>query len=151
MHHPTDRIIHTMDNTYHIPALAGTRNSSVGPPHEGSIWRPIAPWVNTLTTELHLAPVCPSVLVCNLSRRETLLHGRASAHGAIGQRINPLLVSLQPVFHDLCNKGYGMCYPVCGMVHIKEPLLLTGKNIPCGSRFPLSLIGPLFLTPYNHK
>ena len=24
--------------------------------HEGSIRRPIAPWVNTLTTELHLAP-----------------------------------------------------------------------------------------------
>ena len=26
-----------------------------------------------------------------------------------------------------------MCYPVCGMIHIKEPLLLIGK------RFPLSL------------
>ena len=25
------------------------------------------------------------------------------------------------------NKGRGMCYPVCGMVHIKEPLLLIGK------------------------
>ena len=24
--------------------------------HEGLIWRPIAPWANTLTTELHLAP-----------------------------------------------------------------------------------------------
>ena len=30
----------------------------------------------------------------------------------------------QPVRHDWCNKGHGMCYPVCGMVHIKEPLLL---------------------------
>ena len=29
-------------------ALAGTRNSSMGPPHEGSIRRPIAPWVNSL-------------------------------------------------------------------------------------------------------
>ena len=37
------------------------------------------------------------------------------------------------------------CYPVCGMVHIKEPLLLIGKNSPCGgSGFPLSyLSGPL--------
>ena len=41
---------HRQDNTYHglcYPsrgALAGTRNSSMGPPHEGSIWRPIAPW-----------------------------------------------------------------------------------------------------------
>ena len=21
--------------------------------------------------------------------------------------------------HDWCNKGRGMCYPVCGMVHLK--------------------------------
>ena len=37
-------------------ALAGMRNSSMGPPHEGSIQRPIAPWANALTTELHLTP-----------------------------------------------------------------------------------------------
>ena len=42
------------DNTYHglcytsRGALAGTRNSSMGPPHEGSIWWPIAPWANAL-------------------------------------------------------------------------------------------------------
>ena len=33
---------HRQDNTYR-GALAGTRNSSMGPPHEGSIRRPIAP------------------------------------------------------------------------------------------------------------
>ena len=39
----------------------------------------------------------------------------------------------------LCNKGRGMCYPVCGMVHIIEPLLLFGKNSLCdGSWFSLS-------------
>ena len=27
----------------------------------------------------------------------------------------------QPELHDWRNKGHGMCYPVCGMVHIKEP------------------------------
>ena len=32
--------------------------------------------------------------------------------------------SFQLVFHDWYNKGCGMCYPVCGMMHIKEPLLL---------------------------
>ena len=53
---------HRQDSTYHSfcytsrGALAGTRNSSMGPPHEGSIRQPIAPWANTLTTELHLAP-----------------------------------------------------------------------------------------------
>ena len=27
-------------------------------------------------------------------------------------------LSIQPVLHDWYNKGHGMCYPVCGMVHI---------------------------------
>ena len=66
---------------------------------------------------------------------------RGFAHGAMGRRIDPLsYFSFQPVLHDWCNKGHGMCYPVCGMVHIKEPLLLIGKSSSCGgSRFPLSL------------
>ena len=52
--------------------------------------------------------------------------------------------SFQPVPHDWCKKGRGMCYYVCGMMHIKEPLLLIGKSSLCGgSRFPLSLSGPL--------
>ena len=44
-----------------------------------------------------------------------------------------------------------MCYPVCEMVHIKEPLLLIGKSSLCGgSGFPLShyLSGPL---PYVRR
>ena len=34
-----------------------------------------------------------------------------------------------------------MCYPVCGMMHIKEPLLLIGNSSPCsgGNGFPLLL------------
>ena len=54
---------HKQDSTYHglwytsRGALAGTWNSSVGSPHEGSILRPIAPWANALTTELYLAPL----------------------------------------------------------------------------------------------
>ena len=45
---------HRQDNTYHglcytsRGALAGTRNSSMGPPHEGSIRRSTAPWANAL-------------------------------------------------------------------------------------------------------
>ena len=49
----------------------------------------------------------------------------------------------------------GLCYPVCGMVHIKELLLLIGKSSPCGgSGFPLSLSVWYFticVTPYNRK
>ena len=58
--------------------------------------------------------------------------------------------SFQPVLHD---KGCGMCNPVCGMVHIKEPLLLIGKSSQCGrGGFPLCLCEWSFticLTPYN--
>ena len=37
--------------------------------------------------------------------------------------------------------SHGVCFPVCGMVHIKEPMLLIGKSGLCsgGSGFPLSL------------
>ena len=43
-----------------------------------------------------------------------------------------------------------VCYPVCGMVQIKEPLLLIGKSNPCsvGCKFSLS---PLESKPYNNK
>ena len=62
--------------------------------------------------------------------------------------VSPIIsyFSFQPVLHIWCNKGRGMCYPVCGMMHIKEPLLLIGKSSPGGgSGFPLScyLNGPL--------
>ena len=58
---------------------------------------------------------------------------RAFAHGAMGRRI------------DL--SWCGMFYPLCGMMHIKEPLLLIGKSSPCGgSRFPLSLFEWSFTT-----
>ena len=63
--------------------------------------------------------------------------------------------SFQPVLHDWCSKGRGMCYPVCGMVHIKEPLLLIGKSSLCGGRwFPFSLSEwslTICLTPNNRK
>ena len=63
--------------------------------------------------------------------------------------------SFQPVFHNWGNKGRGMCYPVCGMVHIKEPLLLIDKSSLCGgSGFPFSLSEwslTICLTPYNRR
>ena len=54
--------------------------------------------------------------------------------------------SFYPVRNDWCNKGRSVYYPVCGMMHIKHPLLLIGKNSPCSgdSGFPLRyLSGPL--------
>ena len=76
--------------------------------------------------------------------------------GSILHGVDPLsYFSFQPVLHDWCNKGCGMCYPVCGMVHIKEPLLLIDKSSLCGdSGFPLSLSEwslTICLTPYNRR
>ena len=87
---------------------------------------------------------------------------RAFAHGAMGRRIDPswagpieLISRSNLVLHDWCNKGRGMCYPLCGMVHIKEPLMLIEKSSPCvGSGFPLSLFEwsvATCPTPYNRK
>ena len=51
--------------------------------------------------------------------------------GSILHRVDPLSYFLfQPVLHDWCNKGHGMYYPVCGMMHIKEPLLLI-ERVAC--------------------
>ena len=76
--------------------------------------------------------------------------------GSILHGVDPLsYFSFQPVLHDWCNKGRGVCYPVCGMVHIKESLLLIGKSSACGgSGFPFSLSEwslTICLTPYNRK
>ena len=76
--------------------------------------------------------------------------------GYILHGVDPLsYFSFQPVLHDWCNKGRCMCYPVCGMVHIKEPLLLINKSSLCGgSGFPFSLSEwsiTICLTPYNRR
>ena len=61
--------------------------------------------------------------------------------GSILHGVDPLsYFSFQPVLHNWCNKGRGVCCPVCGMVHIKEPLLLIDKSSLCGgSGFPFAL------------
>ena len=58
--------------------------------------------------------------------------------GSILHRVDPLgYLSFPRVLHYWYNKSRGMWYPVCGMTHIKEPLLLIGKSSPCGgSGFP---------------
>ena len=89
---------HRQDSTYHglcytsRGALAGTRNSSMGPSHEGSIRRPIAPWVNTLTTELHLAlPYTRHVGIKKCASRFTTVYIKAVSvhHNQIKPFIQP--------------------------------------------------------------
>ena len=85
-------------------------------------------------------------LLLSFAWNEMKLRGKSVRYWREGSSDRFLMVdplsyfSLQPVLHDLCNKGRGMCYPVCGMMHIKEPLLLIGKSSPCGgSGFPLAI------------
>ena len=47
-------------------------------------------------------------------------------------------VPLQPVLHDWCNKGRGMCYHVSGMVHTRVLFSYEWSFTIC-------------LTPYNRK
>ena len=56
MHHPTDRIEHTTAFVTPVMEHWLEREIAHWVHHEGSIRRPIAPWANALTTELHLAP-----------------------------------------------------------------------------------------------
>ena len=54
--------------------------------------------------------------------------------------------SFQPVLHDWCNKGHGMCYPVCGMMHIRVAHLAAAGFLSLSEWF-----FTICLTPYNHK
>ena len=105
---------HRQDTTYHglcytnCGALNETRNSSMGPS------RRIDP-----TTH------------CTKNRCSTSEYKKLILFNIRHPSVNPLsYFSFQPVLHGWCNKGCGMCYPVCGMVHIKEPLLLIDKSFP---------------------
>ena len=68
------------DSTYHglcytsRGVLVGTRNISMGPPHEGSIRWPFAPWANALTTELHLATESECDTRSNLKSRRLITY-----------------------------------------------------------------------------
>ena len=84
----------------------------------------------------------------------------AFAHGAMGRRIDPSLCGPSELFFvpasalRLVYQRPWFVLSVCGMMHIKEPLLLIGKSILCGgSRIPLSLSEWSFTicTPYNRK
>ena len=129
MHHPTDRIAHT--------------TAFVTPVVEHWLEREIAQWVHSTKDRSD----DPSHHERTLLPRSYLYHG--------ADTLLQSYISLQPVLHDWCNKGCGMCYPVCGMVHIKEPLLLIDKSsLYGGSGFPFSLSEWSFticLMPYNRR
>ena len=124
---------HRQDSTYHglyytsRGALAGTRNSRQ------------VEWLSNLLENVDGEARCKSV--CSWCQG----------------LFDPLsYFSFQPVLHDWCNKSHGMCYPVCGIVHIKKTLLLIEKSSPysSGSGFPILLLSEwsftICPTPYTH-
>ena len=151
MHHPTDRIAHITAFVTPVVEHWLEREIAQWVHHEGSIWRAIAPWVNSLTTELHLTLYCDKDVIWGVTIFISSKRGIVSTHTPpiLGSEMllcgksvcswcdrsldwslmaDPLIYfSFQPLLHDCCNKGHGMCYPICGMVHKKEPLLLFGK------------------------
>ena len=111
---------------------------------KSSTHQPISRWYSHCSIRAIYSGVFPEGARCSSVVR-SFTHG-----------VDPLsYFPFQPVHNDWSNKGRGMCYPVCGMVHIKEPLLLIEKNSPCGSSgFPHSLSEWSFTicpTPYNRK
>ena len=78
-----------------------------------------------------------------------------SYHGATSRSLVSVAISRSSQCSTTGVTGSGMCYPVCGMVHIKDPLPLIGKSSLCGgSGFPFSLSEwslTICLTPYNRK
>ena len=108
---------HRQDSTYHglcytsRGALAGTRNSSMGPPHEGSIRRPIA-----LTTELHLAPVWYCVILyietsgsINCSFKSTKNMDFGAIIKILQKLLNKYLNKINILFVEGVKEGTNMC------------------------------------------
>ena len=124
------------DSTYHSlrytsrGVLAGTRNSSMGPPNERSIRQPIAPWVNALTMELHLAPefhiIQNSWLKLDIKVIYALICGMVMYFcQVLGER----WWTIWAISHSNQCTTTGVCCPVSGIVHIKESLLLVKKRV----------------------
>ena len=71
--------------------------------------------------------------------------------GSILRGLNTLShFSFQPVLHEWCNKCRGMCYPVCGMIHIKKTLLLIGNSSPCSGDSGFPLLPSSFPTVFHY-
>ena len=105
MHHPTDRIAHTTVCYTSRGALAGTRNSSMGPPREGSIRRPIAPRANALP--LRYVPLRKEERRIAIRCRDILLFTGCE----YGDKSTWCQTDLQPPYN--CYKNGDLCCETC--------------------------------------
>ena len=143
MYHPRDRIEHT--------------TAFVTPVVEHWLKREIAQWVlvNQVKSGLKCTFRASCYSTCLSWSHTSVINSWCDGSSDLSFMVDPLCYfSFQPVFHDWCNKGRGMYYPVCGMMHIKEPLLLIGNSSSCGGSEFLLLSEWSFticLTPYNRN
>ena len=144
MYHPTDRIAHT--TAFFTPVVEHWLEREIC--QWGHIMVDISDKTITDSNQVRLGAGRSSEVERSLMVRRVV--------GSILHGVDTLsYFSFQPVLHDWCNKGRGVCYPVRGMVHTKETLLLIDKSNLCGgSGFPFSLSEwslTICLTPYNRK
>ena len=76
-----------------------------------------------MTTRVFCSFVAMKVFISN-RRRVSIFFGLWSLLKSYLQSY----FSFQPVLHDWCNKGYGMCYPVCGGDAYKRTLAANRKK-----------------------
>ena len=130
---------HRQDNTYHglcctsHGALAGTRNSSMGPLHEGSIQRPIAPWANCSWQCCNGTKLRTVLLMKNILKKIhcflvlTLLCPRT--HALVGPCQTPViwwsLAEAETVV--LCHRGQLVSQQMCSLFASPVKITLNGK------------------------
>ena len=101
---------HRQDSTYHglcytsRGALAGTRNSSMSPPHEGSIRRPTAPRANALP--LSYVPL-PNSAGMHEQTCITQVHASDTHFGPVVTNIVSNVQSLHSVGNSTTEKAFG--------------------------------------------
>ena len=92
---------------------------------------------------------------CHIKDPLLLAHVEAEAGFFSGQILHVVdqlsYFSFQPVLHDWCDKGRGMCNPVCGMVHIKEPLLSERVAHVVATGFISQYLSGLLPYVWRHK
>ena len=106
-------------------ALAGTRNSSMGPPHEGSIRRPIAQWAKALSTELHIASIaCMNCLV------KIYIHTLPSLHWICPM---PSVVYPIMILNIVSTDIFSALGKIIGMVRLRTSFILSSQSWEIGS------------------